>query len=1097
MSTITIDQYPFFENNQVLTSTQLNELGAYLDQQTRMTRTCLVGIGALCGLKPSYDSVANKLIITEGTGVTSEGYLMSVGKCEFGKYRAYTLPMSVEYPPFMNPVTTLQVPLWELLPANYVPVGTEVVQNLDFTFVNGATPGQKKIVLYFFEITDVDNDSCLGTSCATTGAERTFVLRKLVASIDDVNIILARTGSTDLTYTAKFDLPDLLSLKPLFNPTLAHSKDYFQFSQNFKTAAASVYKRISTDPKDLLNVLRQTYTIFEPILKTIYNNSNPFLDTNIPNLAIWDKIMDGVNDVSGPSYFGIQYLYDFFRDLILAYNEFRDAAFRLMSDCCFKTDLFPKHLLLGEAIVVDPDRPSKYRNHFTSVPLSLDQRTAMEELKIYHIRMVLMVQMFDVTFVHNPSTSVLPTIRITPSFEKPGKLSQRSCPAYYKLNEVHPQLGTLERVWSYPNIFRNRDVGGQYPVVAYGNQSPNQGTPISPVETPLFYDQDQFTFLRAEGFLRWNHEDAIEQLETIKNNFDLPFNVVAVRLQGTATPDQIMERCDFSDLRSQYTAQRNEFMCKMKRFFNHFFSKGQKGEYIVRSAPDFVKSLLATVPTPGGAGNSSASFLSAYFTLPSQSAQSSSQSSLQSSMAQQSSERVASAQSVQYTPVSTNSVSQELVAWMTQLMYSLVPICETEKLLPEELADFEYGADTTDTDTSFILTYIEAVTQANNCKALFNMLIDQIIHSTRYRYTPEMYFTLSQWVQEQLWFLNEFISDCQFRQLEAIYCLKRYRVGFLQTNDPTLFSNFITRNPGVEHKAGVPYGGTLVLIYPGTPLNFSRKVKEQFALQFQEIKNLTVRKELLRSMRGRTQAQNAELALVESQLCTLYEQQLTQPGRPFTTGAAISTIPIRYIDIGQDNVIADMCLPYLTNCNCECDDIPVPTSEDLNFPAIAMPAFYEYFCGDFAFAKDSNAHTTGCTSPAQVPIDVRPSINYATGSFVDTMLVLKFVTNGATAVTTFDAKDRAGSVSTITTAKGGSVIISQSSSNYQYFTYTPPRLFLGVDSFEYAFEVYDFQGNIRARSNKAAVTVFVGNRCSSGVIQNTAAQAQQQEPRVD
>ena len=212
MSTITIDQYPFFENNQVLTSTQLNELAAYLDQQTRMTRYRLIGIGSLCGLIPSYDAVTNKLIVTEGTGVTSEGYLVESGRCEFTKYRAYTLPVSVEYPPFINTATTLQLPLWELLPANYTPVGPEVIQNLDLTFVNGATPGQKKVVLYFFEITDVENDSCLGKSCDTFGAERTFVLRKLLVTVDDANIIIANTGSTDLTYSEKFDLPALLSL---------------------------------------------------------------------------------------------------------------------------------------------------------------------------------------------------------------------------------------------------------------------------------------------------------------------------------------------------------------------------------------------------------------------------------------------------------------------------------------------------------------------------------------------------------------------------------------------------------------------------------------------------------------------------------------------------------------------------------------------------------------------------------------------------------------------------------------------------------------------------------------------------------------------
>jgi len=1059
MSTTTINKYPFFENNQVLTSTQLNELGGYLDQQTRLTRYRLIGIGALCGLIPSYDSLTNKLLVTAGTGVTSEGYLMETGDCEFTQFRAYTLPVSVEYTPFINPATTLQVPLYELLPSTFSPAQTP----LDPIFVND------KVLLFFMEIVDVENDSCLGKSCDTFGFERTFTLRKLLVSIDDAKIIIANTGSTDLTYSAKFDLPDLLAVKPLFNPTFAHSKDYFQFSQNYRGAAASVYKRVPADPKDLLNVMRQTYTIFEPILKNIYGNQNPFQDILIPNLNVWNEIMDGVNSANGPSYFGIQYFYDFLRDLLLAYNEFRDAAFDLMSDCCMSTGLFPKHLLLGEVIDLDPDKPSVYRNHFVNIPLTLEQRNAQATLVAYHVRMVLMMRKFDVAIIHNPGANVppsFPVTRITPSFEKWGKLSQRSIPFYYKLDDPDPSLGTLERVWNFRNVLRNRDVAGQYPVVAYGNQNANQTAPISPIETPLWYDQDQFTFLRVEGHFRKPYTTVLSELETIKNDFDLPFNAVAVRLQGTSTPAEIMARCNFDDLRSQYTAQRNEFMCKMKRFFDHFFTKNAVGSFVVKGTPDFVKSLLAIVPTPQGNGNSSASFLPAYYHLPTQAIP-----------------RVPAP--IQYMPLSPATVGADLQNWFTQLMNSLIPICQTEVLLPPELADFDYGADQSDPNDSFILTYIEAVSQANNCKALFNMLNDQITHSTRTRFNQELYFTYSQWIQEQMWFLNEFISDCQFRSLEAIFYTLQYRVNYLQTNDPTLFSNFITRNPGVEHKAGVPYGGTFVAVYPGTPLNFTVKTKTLFAEQLQEIKVKEVRKQLLRSIRGRTPQENAELQLVESQLCDLYAQQISQPGRPLVLGSAISAISIRRIDIGEEDVIADFCLPYLTNCDCECDDIPAPTTEDLNFPAIAMPVFYDYFCGDFAFANDQAAFTTGCTSPAQVHIDVRPYINYATGAIIDTLLVLKFVTNGATPVSSFDAKDRAGAVATIPTARGGSVLINNAAGNYQDFIYTPPRSFMGVDSFEYAFEVYDIQGNIRARSNKARITVHVGPRCNVGVV-NTA-----------
>ncbi|HET6992922.1 MAG TPA: hypothetical protein VFJ43_16440, partial [Bacteroidia bacterium] len=557
--------YPFFENNQVLTSSQLNELSSYLDQQTRLTRCKLIGIGIVCGFKTDFNVLNNTLTITAGTGITSEGYLIESGDCAFTQYRAYTLPtFEPPYTPFINTTTNTQVPLWELLTSNYMPLPTEVVAPLDATFVNGPPAGSRKVVLLYLEQADIDNRTCLGKSCDDMGKTRTFTLRKLLVSIDDLKTILGNTGLFDLTFVGKFDLPDLLSQRPLYDPTSSNSKDYFAFQQNFKNAAASVYRRNISDPNDLLNVLRQTYTVFQPILSPVYGNVNPFSDPQIPNLSIWNEIMDGVNSVAnGPSYFGIQYFYDFLRDLILAYNEFRDAAFELMSDCCFNMNLFPMHLVLGEATPIDPDKPSQYRDDFVGIPLTPEQRAAKATLIAYHERMVLMIRMFNISLIHNPDLSALPTTLITPSFEKFGRLSQRSIPYYYLIDQVDPQLGKLERVWNYENVIRNKDKNNQYPVVAYGNQSSNQTVPIDPIQTPLFYDLDHFNFYRIEGHLRknWASVLSLGVLDDLKNQgakFDLPFNVVAVRLQGTATPDEILARCDFNDLRSQYVAYRNE-----------------------------------------------------------------------------------------------------------------------------------------------------------------------------------------------------------------------------------------------------------------------------------------------------------------------------------------------------------------------------------------------------------------------------------------------------------------------------------------------------------------------------------------------------------
>ncbi|MEO5642817.1 MAG: hypothetical protein ABIQ40_19950 [Bacteroidia bacterium] len=1106
--------YPFFENNQVLTSSQLNELSSYLDQQSRLTRVKLIGIGIVCGFNPNFDSVTNRLTITEGTGITTDGFLIESGACEFTKYRAYTLPVNeAPYSPFMNGVTNAQVPLWELLRFDYVPLPSETVANLDPVFVNGPPAGSRKVVMLYLEKSDIDNQSCLGKSCDEMGKERTYTLRKLLISIDDlVKIVIKNTGQYNLTYVGKFDLPDLRSQRPLFDATANNSKDYFAFQQNFKTAAASVYRRNIGDPNDLLNVLRQTYNVFQPILKDIYGAVNPFNNTEIPNLTVWNEIMDGVNSVSnGPSYFGIQYFYDFMRDLLLAYNEFRDAAFKLMSDCCFNTDLFPMHLILGEATPVDADKPSQYRTDFTGIPLTPEQRSAKAEVIAYHERMVLMIRTFKISLVHNPNPAAPPVTLITPSFEKFGKLSQRSIPYYYDIDAVDPQLGKLERVWNYENVLRNKDNSGQYPVIAYGNQSSSQNAPIDPVQTPNFYDLDPFNFLRIEGHLKKTVNSTatstgvLDDLNSQKAKFDLPFNVVAVRLQGTATPEEILTRCNFDDLRSQYVAYRNEEYCFLDRFFNHFFLQSASSlkevstvkiaslatvpagplidpapvalpgpigdpvlanvsnvKYSLKPLPEFIARMGADAQTPTGRGNSSAVLMPAYFALPGQSIG-----------------RFRAP--IQYSPRSLQQISSDYTIYLTQLMNRMVVL---KSLLPTQLDNFNYGADQTDIEESFIGSYIEAVSLANIVKALLNEVADEIVHSTNTQFTKELYFIFNQWLTEQFYFLNEFTTDCKFRKLEAVYYELQYRVTYLQTNDPGLFSNFIKKHPGIIHNAGVAPGGTFVLVYPGKSLNFSVKTKTAIAANLQLIKNYEVRKAELRAVRGKTQAMSFELSSIEGKLCDLYAEQISRPVS-FNLGAtaAVSIIPTQRIQIGENDVIADFSLPYLSTCDCDCAEIPPPTDIQLGLPATAMPLFYEYNLGDYAFANDIITSTYGCTNPQQLSIDVRTYIKYNSKEILNPYIKLKFVVNGDSQDAQVNTQDRASNF--ITARRGGNVQIVNGEGSYQYFLYNPPANYQGVDSFEYVFEIYDSGNNIKVRSIKSTVTISVTNRCPA-VVKTTA-----------
>jgi hypothetical protein len=67
----------------------------------------------------------------------------------------------------------------------------------------------------------------------------------------------------------------------------------------------------------------------------------------------------------------VQYFYDLFSDLLLAYQEFRTTGTHILSTCCPDSDLFPRHLLLGEALPSVTTGLLPYRHYFIISPVSV------------------------------------------------------------------------------------------------------------------------------------------------------------------------------------------------------------------------------------------------------------------------------------------------------------------------------------------------------------------------------------------------------------------------------------------------------------------------------------------------------------------------------------------------------------------------------------------------------------------------------------------------------------------------------------------------------------------------------------------------------
>src|SRR5688572_8510061 len=144
--------YPEFVADQVLTAHDLNELFGYLDEQGRMTRTNLIGIGIVCGLQVQINAAKTQITITKGCGVTSEGYLVTVPTTTYSKHGAYNALQEKTYDRFVNASTpkTPKFNLWELKEANLDPGAADI------------PPGflDDKIVMLFVELLEVGNKHC-------------------------------------------------------------------------------------------------------------------------------------------------------------------------------------------------------------------------------------------------------------------------------------------------------------------------------------------------------------------------------------------------------------------------------------------------------------------------------------------------------------------------------------------------------------------------------------------------------------------------------------------------------------------------------------------------------------------------------------------------------------------------------------------------------------------------------------------------------------------------------------------------------------------------------------------------------------------------
>jgi hypothetical protein len=542
-------QYHTFVDNQVLTKDQLNGFISYFEDQDRLTRVFLHGVGIVCGFKLIFDKAGPSLTITQGVGVTTDGDLISlqsnvplsrnksivlddikythVRKFEdkFADYKFFKRTQIISGRVSLAPMT-----LWELLPSeeeNSIPLAK-------------LAAADKMVVVLYLESYPKPADLCTAIDCDSQGIEQVARLRILLVSKDDAATI-AQNDSIYSKYNVVEEylgLPDLSVSRVVLNQL--NTSGYDSLKRAYHTAINS---------HDLLNLLEsgitKLLTGFEPLLKLNLHKRTVTL------LKLQYRRIVGFSFSSVPSDF--QYRYDFVKDLVDTYQEVRALLLFLAAECFPDIGAFPKHLMLGSIDEIGSD-DLKYRHRFYKSPAISCGHDKFEQCRNLLFRMMQMINSYSA----KPGV-----VKITPSQKLPA-LSNRAIPFYYTVDQ------TLLKNWDFQKTIK---------YAAGTNLSYHRGNlaQLQQIQEPLNFNTDRFDFYRIEGHQGKNWKTALDEIVSLKQKFGLAFDVKALSVNINRESLNLDEyECEFEDLNvllKAWTAEQECILAEVSSLFSGFSLK--------------------------------------------------------------------------------------------------------------------------------------------------------------------------------------------------------------------------------------------------------------------------------------------------------------------------------------------------------------------------------------------------------------------------------------------------------------------------------------------------------------------------------------------
>lgn len=509
--------YPVFEADQVLSQKDLNNVVSHLEEQDRITRKNLTGLGIVCGLELSYPTESS-VKISCGTAITSLGFQINWEEKLFNHYHEYELSDQ-----FLKPDYTREPHLNAIFKhsAKYEPIkkcfelltpeaaaDDKIVLTKEFL--------NDKLIVLLLEVTLIDQKNCVTTNCDDKGKRMEFNIRPLLIPLEGNEELMAKYNPH--TYYTKLSFP---RYNVPYKEIITGSAVLDQFRKAY-------------DPSYLVNIsnaIAYAYNDFKDAFQT---------EINLPALQnCKTQIENTVN--SYKTSINIQYLWDWISDIVHAYNEIADYKEVNPSVCCVNEGLFPFHVVLGGR----GEEFGAYRTPFTAtLNTSKKEQSKLKKLSILFERLAYIINSFSI------ERNV--PIKITPSLYGNTPLSDKAIPYYYSsiphLNTKWNPALTLKQ--QNDTIMSYHAYKGEY-------------TGKEEIKTPLLFDIEPYNFFRVEGHIGKNYKTALKEITLIKDSNGLPFKITALNAVDFVNREVDITKFDgrWDDLETDYDLAR-------KRLYN-------------------------------------------------------------------------------------------------------------------------------------------------------------------------------------------------------------------------------------------------------------------------------------------------------------------------------------------------------------------------------------------------------------------------------------------------------------------------------------------------------------------------------------------------